>query len=70
VKGRGSLSERAYRDARIITLQGRLFDHSGHVTRGLSRDAKRALFDEINYLREANGFASLALPGRPARGTR
>jgi hypothetical protein len=38
----GTLADCAARDAEIVTLQARVFDHSGHPTAGLERaDAER-----------------------------
>lgn len=59
-----ALREIAKRDAAIITLQSRLLDHTGHVTRGLARTDARNLLGEINALRAANGWKPLDMAGR------
>ena len=55
-------------DHRIIRLQARLLDHTGHVTRGMSRDDARINLDEINRLRALNGWKLLDMTGRWRRG--
>jgi hypothetical protein len=62
-----TLNTRAARDTRIIRMQAQLLDHSGHVTRGLSRDDARILLDEVNFLRERNGWQPLDMTGRRQR---
>jgi hypothetical protein len=62
-----TLHTRAARDTRIIRMQAQLLDHSGHVTRGLSRDDTRILLDEVNFLRERNGWQPLDMTGRRQR---
>jgi hypothetical protein len=64
---KGETMESAYRDARIITLQAQLLDHTGHVRRGMSRDAVRSTLDEINRMRELNGWKPLDMRGRYRR---
>jgi hypothetical protein len=59
-----SLAETAARDARIVTLQARLLDYTGHVTPGLPRAEALALVEEINALRVANGWRPLNMEGR------
>lgn len=54
----------AARDAMIIGWQNQLFDHTGYVRRGLSRDDARILVSEINALRERNGWKPLDMTGR------
>lgn len=49
----------ARRDARIVHLQARLLDHTGHIHRGMSRLDASCLLDEINSLREMNGWATI-----------
>jgi hypothetical protein len=64
---KGETMESAYRDARIITLQAQLLDHTGHVWHGMSRDAVRFTLDEINRMRELNGWKPLDMRGRYRR---
>jgi hypothetical protein len=52
------------RDARMISLQSELLDHSGHVWPGLPQARRRALVSEINQIRAANGFAPLNMRDR------
>ena len=59
-----SLHEIAQRDARIITLQAELLDHSGHVWPELTAGRRRNLVSEINALRAANHFKPLDMRGR------
>lgn len=59
-----SLSDTSARDASIVGLQAELLDHSGHVNRGLTRERARALVEEINALRTANGWKPLDMTGR------
>lgn len=48
----------------LVTYQAKLLDHSGHVTRGLSRDDARIYLDEIQRLREKLGWPPLDMTGR------
>lgn len=59
-----TIKEYAARDARIVTLQAQLFDHTGHVRKGQSRDDVKSLIDQINFLRERNGWPPLDMAGR------
>lgn len=59
-----SFEETCRRDARIVCLQNDLLDHSGHVRRGLGHDEARRLIDDINGLRQANGWKHLDMSGR------
>ena len=49
---------------RIALLQNKLLDHTGHVTRGQSRDDTRITLDEIQRLRAQVGWKPLAMAGR------
>lgn len=62
-----SIAELASRDASIITLQARLLDYSGHVTRGLGHEERRTLLGEINALRAQNGWQPLDMSRRTRR---
>ena len=59
-----SLNETAKRDARIVTLETELLDHSGHVRPEITTAQRRRLAREINVLRAANGWAPLNMLGR------
>lgn len=62
---RGSVyDDYAARDARIVQLQAQVFDHTGHVRRGMSRARAWSFIAEINYLRERNGWKTLDMSGR------
>lgn len=52
---------------RIANLQIQLFDHTGHVRRGTSRDDRRMLVDEIQRLRALVGWGPLDMTGRTRR---
>ena len=52
---------------RICRLQSQLLDHTGHVTRGMSRDDVRITLDEIQRLRSLVGFKPLDMTGRYRR---
>jgi hypothetical protein len=50
--------------SRIGNAQAELLDHTGHVTRGLSRVTARGLVAEIDALRGLVGWAPLDMGGR------
>jgi hypothetical protein len=52
---------------RIGQIQGRIFDHTGHIARGQSRDDVRIDVDEIQRLRALVGWAPLDMTGRYRR---
>jgi hypothetical protein len=52
---------------RIACMQNRLLDHSGHVTRGRSRDDTRIDLGEIQRLRGKVGWKPLDMTGRYRR---
>lgn len=52
---------------RIACLQNELLDHTGHVTRGMSRDDRRITLDEIQRLRAKVGWKPLDMTGRTRR---
>jgi hypothetical protein len=62
-----TFNEICKRDARMISLQAELLDHSGHVWPNLPQARRRALVSEINQLRGANGFALLDMRNRTVR---
>ena len=59
----------AQRDAEIVRLQAELLDHTGHLTRGLTRARTQELIASINFLRDANGWRRLSMKGRWRRRT-
>jgi hypothetical protein len=52
---------------RITFFQNQLLDHTGHTVRGLTRDDKRMLVDEIQRLRQRVGWKPLDMTGRTRR---
>ena len=52
---------------RIARLQNELLDYTGHVTRGLSRDDRKIILDEIQRLRSLVGWEPLDMAGRTRR---
>lgn len=52
---------------RIARLQVELFDHTGHVRRGMPRDDRRITLEEIQRLRALVGWAPIDMTGRTRR---
>ena len=59
--------ESSYYMSRIACLQADLLDYTGHVTRGLSRDDRRIMLDEIQRMRALVGWRPLDMTGRYRR---
>ncbi len=49
----------SYAITRICCLQTELFDYTGHVRKGMSRDDRKRLVNEINRMREMVGWKLL-----------
>jgi hypothetical protein len=55
------------RDARIVQLQSELFDYTGHVRRGMTKQQGDLLLWELNRLRRENRWDEVSLTGRTKR---
>ena len=53
------LAQRSAMAGRVTSLEGRLFDHDGHVRRGLDAELVDGLLTQINELRRDLGWLSL-----------